>query len=323
MNLVLKIENLVKNFGAKQVLKDINLELKRGEILSILGRSGCGKSTLLRIIAGLETPSSGSIKTDEKISLMFQNYALMPHLSVFDNIALALHFMPKAQRFERTKNLLKRFFIDEIAGQKPDEISGGQAQRVAFARALANEAAIVLLDEPFSNLDTNLKTSLRNELKNLIKQSNISAILVTHDKDDAFVMSDRIALIDEGEIIALDTPRNLYLHPANALVASFLGEVNDLSALKQAYTELEAKLKPTLGAEFSEFYYELYKRNFIFRPEDVFLGGKFKAKVVQKQYLGAYMRLKLNYFGFEFMANIYEAAQLQDEINFGLKPLSF
>lgn len=318
---ILEISNLNKNFGNKNVLQNINLNLARGQILSILGKSGCGKSTLLRIIAGLESADSGDIKCDEKVSLMFQNYALMPHLSVSENIALAILDLKKPQRQAKIDELLKRFFIEEIAHQKPDEISGGQAQRVAFARAIACDAKVLLLDEPFSNLDSLLKQNMRSELKNLIKQSGISAILVTHDKDDAFVMSDKIALIQDGQIIANDTPKQLYLHPKTAVVAKFLGDINDFSHLKDILLETKADKHKELDESFDEFYYELHRRNFLFRPEDVLLGGKFKARVLEVQYLGAYQRVILEYANIKFMANIYESVDLGDEINFNLKAL--
>lgn len=321
MDSVLKVENLNKNFGIKKVLKDISFNLKRGEIVSVLGKSGCGKSTLLRIIAGLESASSGKITTNKSVSLMFQNYALMPHLNVNENIALALHYLPKAQRKKRVDELCEKFFIKDLANSRIDEISGGQAQRVAFARALANEAEVLLLDEPFANLDTGLKSALRIELLNLIKNSGVSALLVTHDKDDAFVMSDRIALIHNGELVALDSAKSLYLHPKNALVASFLGEVNDLSELKERISSLNADKRAQFTEEFNEFYYELSRRNFIFRPEDVALNGKFKAKVLNVVYLGAYQRVKLCYADMEFDANIYESINIEKELTFGFKPL--
>lgn len=318
---VLKISDLSKKFGNKDVLNGISLELNAGEILAVLGKSGCGKSTLLRIVAGLESADSGDIKCDEKVSLMFQNYALMPHLSVSENIALAILNLKKPQREIKIKQLLDKFFISDIADAKPDEISGGQAQRVAFARAVAGDAKVLLLDEPFSNLDASLRQSMRSELKNLIKQNGISAILVTHDKDDAFVMSDKIALLQNGKVIANDTPKQLYLHPKTAVVASFLGEVNDFTSFKKLLTHVEAKQhKDKLSDEFDEFYYELYKRDFLFRPEDVVLGGKFKAKVLQVQYLGAYQRVVLSYEGAEFCANIYESVDIAEELCFGLKP---
>ncbi|BCX78737.1 ABC transporter ATP-binding protein [Campylobacter sp. 19-13652] len=317
----LEIINLNKNFGAKNVLNDINLTLKRGQILSILGKSGCGKSTLLRIIAGLENKTSGEIKQYAKASLMFQNYALMPHLSVRENIELAILSLKKPQRKERVDALLDKFFIREISEQKPDEISGGQQQRVAFARAIAADAKILLLDEPFSNLDTKLKQNLRNELKTLIKQSDISAILVTHDKDDAFVMSDSIALIDDGKIIAHASPKELYLKPKNAKIASFLGEVNDFTHLKNTIRQNDAVQNAKLGERFSEFYYELYRRDFLFRPEDIKIGDKFKAKVLKIEYLGAYQRAVLECEGVEFVANLYQSDEIKEELYFDFWPL--
>lgn len=307
---VLEVLNLNKSFGKTQVLKDISLSLKSGEILSILGGSGCGKSTLLRIIAGLEKQDSGEIKALSSISLMFQNYALMPHLNVSENIALALYAMPAKERQARVDELLERFFIADLAKARIDEISGGQAQRVAFARAVANRAGILLLDEPFANLDTALKSAMRNELKSLIKSSGLAAILVTHDKDDVFVMSDSLALIKQGSLLDYASVRELYERPKNAEVASFLGAVNDLTALKCG------GLKECGAGHSDEFMLELEKRRFIFRPEEIVAGFKFKAKVVRAQYFGAYYELLLDFNGALFLANIYTKFDGKDEFFF-------
>ncbi len=180
MQEILKISHLSKKFGNNTVLKDINLSLNSGEILTILGGSGCGKSTLLRIIANLETADGGDIELlgdevckngvcskNKKVGMMFQNYALFPHINVSENIAFALHALPKYQRNQKVLELLDKFHISELKDKMIDKISGGQAQRVAFARAVANEERLLLLDEPFANLDSHLKNMLRNELKEL------------------------------------------------------------------------------------------------------------------------------------------------------------
>lgn len=304
-NSVLSIKNMNKFFDKTHILKDINLELESNQIITILGKSGCGKTTLLRIIAGLENTTNGEVITKTKVSLMFQNYALMPHLNVFKNIELALLRLPKSERKARIDELLSNFFIDKIANSKIDEISGGQAQRVAFARAVADKAGILLLDEPFSNLDSELKFTLRRELKKLIKSSGISAILVTHDKEDAFAMSDKIALIDDGHIIAFDDPKKLFRYPKNAKIASFLGEINSIENLQSVQNP--------------DFKAELEKRNFMFRPHDIIRGNKYIAKILNSEYLGAVQRFELEFEGVEFNALIYDEYENCNEFGFDFK----
>ena len=220
---MLKIKNLRKKFGQNEVLKGINLTLNDNEILSILGGSGSGKSTLLRCIAGLENGQYDEFSCDLNIGFMFQNYALFPHLSVYDNIAFGLNKFNKNEIKNRVNELLAKFGIEALRDKKPDQISGGQAQRVAFARAIAAGAKLLLLDEPFSNLDQGLKESLRAELKQMIQDENLSAILVTHDIDDAYYLSDKIALFDRGEILDIGAAKELFYSVKNPKSAKMLG----------------------------------------------------------------------------------------------------
>lgn len=291
MNEILKITNLCKKFGQNEVLKDINFSLKEGEILSVLGESGCGKSTMLRIIASLESADSGEIWLKEGcgVAMMFQNYALFPHLNVYKNIEFALSKLPKNERVARINELADKFKISELTQKMCDQISGGQAQRVAFARAVANREKLLLLDEPFANLDHNLRKNLRLELKEMIRQNGLSAIMVTHDKEDAFLLSDRIALIAGGKILALDTPENLYFRPASYETAKFLGDMNLISREDAA----------RLPAEFRAW---LERRNFMFRPHEIKQGGSYAAKVLSMQFLGAFYGLELEFGGVKFKA---------------------
>lgn len=289
MNKILKIENLNKSFGKVQILKDINLMLNEGEILSVLGESGCGKSTLLRIIAGLETKDSGNIMLcdDHGVAMMFQNYALFPHLNVYKNIEFALSKIAKNEREKEINELLEKFKIKELKDKMCDRISGGQAQRVAFARAVANKEKLLLLDEPFANLDHNLRSGLRAELKEMIKQNGLSAIMVTHDKEDAFLLSDKIALIKNGSILAIDTPQNLYFHPSSYEIAQFLGDMN----------LIDANSALNLPTKFQEW---LKDRNFMFRPQEIKSGSDYEAGILKAEFLGAFYELVLEFNGVKF-----------------------
>ncbi|MFD0680667.1 MULTISPECIES: ABC transporter ATP-binding protein [unclassified Paenibacillus] len=202
--------------GNESVLHDFSMHLEQGEVVGILGQSGCGKSTLLRLISGLEVPSSGSIVIDGKImvserlfvqpeargvGMVFQEYALFPHLTVEQNIMFGLHRLSRAERKQRLQAMLELVHLESYGKRYPHELSGGQQQRVAFARALAPEPAILLMDEPFSNLDAGLKGKIREELRQLLRTANMTSILVTHDKEDAVAICDRIVHMTNAELV--------------------------------------------------------------------------------------------------------------------------
>ena len=230
------LENISKSFGSKEILKNIDLEIQDGEFLVLVGASGCGKSTLLRMIAGLETPTNGKISINDKlvndvhpkdrdIAMVFQSYALYPHLNVFDNISLGLKVRKMAKceierRVNRAAEILK---LEEYLDRKPKELSGGQRQRVALARAIVREPKVFLMDEPLSNLDAKLRSEMRGEIKKLQQRLKTTFIYVTHDQTEALTMGDRIVVLNEGEIQQIDTPYNIYNHPKNTFVATFMG----------------------------------------------------------------------------------------------------
>ena len=257
MKPIVTIENLHKRFckGSICVANEVFFSIQEGEIFTILGRSGSGKTTLLRMLSGLETPDSGKICIGDKvvfdaktnlspnqrdIAIVFQNYALLPHLNIAQNIA----FGSKASKDE-VLAVMQKTKIDALASKYPHEISGGQQQRVALARAILDKPKILLLDEPLSNIDTELRAILRAELKEMIKLFGITALFITHDKEDAFYLSDRIAIMDGGDILQIGTPKEIYNHPTSLYCANFLGKMN---LLPQCFMQGEKELYCRLDA---------------------------------------------------------------------------
>src|SRR5277367_6034334 len=236
---LLSIRNVAKTFGRNAVLRNVSLEIAEGEFLTILGESGSGKTTLLRIIAGFETASSGELwmgtqRLDHqppyrrRVNTVFQNYALFPHLTVEENVAYGLRVAkrPESEITQRVAEALEKVKMSGHAKAKPAKISGGQQQRIALARALVNRPRLLLLDEPLSALDANLRRQMQVELKSLQREVGISFIFVTHDQEEAMVMSDRIALLRSGELEQVATPREIYGRPSTAYAAQFIGHTN-------------------------------------------------------------------------------------------------
>jgi spermidine/putrescine transport system ATP-binding protein len=236
---LLRIRNVAKTFGKNVVLRDISLEVAEGEFLTILGESGSGKTTLLRIIAGFEAATSGELwmggeRLDQlppykrRVNTVFQHYALFPHLTVQENVAYGLRVARPAETDidARVEQALARVKMTAYAKAKPSRISGGQQQRVALSRALVKRPQMLLLDEPLSALDANLRRQMQIELKSLQREVGISFVFVTHDQQEAMVMSDRIALLRMGELEQVATPRKIYSRPATAYTAQFIGHTN-------------------------------------------------------------------------------------------------
>ena len=223
----------------KQILKGLNLDVEKGELVSLLGPSGCGKSTTLRVVAGFIDPQGGSFLLDgedmtkvpvhkRNFGLVFQSYALFPHLSVYDNVAFGLRTrkMDKELIDKKVKDILEVCGLSDLANRFPRQMSGGQRQRVALARSLVIEPKLLLLDEPLSNQDAKLRLSMRVEIKRLQKKLGITTLFVTHDQEEALAISDRIAVINKGEIQQIGTPQHIYTRPANVFVATFIGHSN-------------------------------------------------------------------------------------------------
>jgi iron(III) transport system ATP-binding protein len=228
-------------YGEVVALRDITLEVREEEILCLLGPSGCGKTTILRLVAGLETPRRGSVRVGERVvtgegilvppekrgvGLLFQDYALFPHLSVADNVAFGLRGRPAAEQGRRVRELLERTHLIDRQQAYPHMLSGGEQQRVALARALAPGPRVLLLDEPFSGLDTQLRQRVRDETLHVLKEVGAAVVLVTHDPEEALFMADRIALMRAGRMVQVGEPTDLYFRPTEAFAAEFFGEVN-------------------------------------------------------------------------------------------------
>lgn len=236
---ILELVNLNKSFGNTQVLKGLNIEIARGEFITILGSSGCGKTTMLRIIAGLEEPDSGKVLLNgnditslepnkRNVNTVFQSYALFPNMNVEKNIAYGLKIkgIPKNQIKERVAQMLKMVQLEGFEKRNPNELSGGQRQRVAIARAVINQPDVLLLDEPLGALDLKLRRQMQLELKRFQKKLGITFIYITHDQEEAINMSDRIAVMRDGLFEQIGTPNDIYYHPRTSFVADFVGNAN-------------------------------------------------------------------------------------------------
>jgi spermidine/putrescine ABC transporter ATP-binding subunit len=236
---LLEVRAIAKRFGTRDVLKNISLNIASGEFLTLLGESGSGKTTLLRLIAGFEQPTAGEIwmageRLDtlppykRRVNTVFQNYALFPHLNVRDNVAYGLRVrgVPKNEIAGRVDEALKMVKMTEFAGARPSRLSGGQQQRIALARALVNRPQLLLLDEPLSALDASLRKQMQSELKALQREIGITFLFVTHDQEEAMALSDRIALLRDGALEQVASPREIYAHPATAYTAQFIGQTN-------------------------------------------------------------------------------------------------
>ncbi|WP_454854978.1 ABC transporter ATP-binding protein [Rhizobium binxianense] len=237
----LSLAGVSAHYGSTRILDDLNLTVRSGQLISLLGASGCGKTTTLRLIAGFLKPSSGSIRLGDKeltslpphrrdIGLVFQNYALLPHLSVIDNVGFGLRQrgVASAERRKRSLDMLDIVGMVHLADRLPAALSGGQKQRVALARALVIDPQLMMFDEPLSNLDAKLRVDMRVQIRRLQMAGQRTAVYVTHDQEEAFSISDQVAIMDAGRVVQLDTPETLYRRPANAFVARFVGFENIL-----------------------------------------------------------------------------------------------
>jgi len=271
---IVEFINVTKRFGDFTAVKDLSLKVYPGEFFALLGPSGCGKSTLLRMLAGFETPTSGTIMLDGKdlaltpankrpVNMMFQSYALFPHLSVRDNIAFGLKrsSMEKGAIAERTQEMLRLVKMESFADRKPHQMSGGQRQRVALARSLAKNPKLLLLDEPLGALDAKLRESTQFELVNIQEKLGTTFIIVTHDQEEAMTVATRIGVMNDGILAQTDTPADIYENPKSSFVADFIGDVNMIEGHIHATTS-------KAGKEFMELTVEGQKKPFAARCSD-------------------------------------------------------
>ena len=254
---VIRCLDLTKWFGSVRAVSGVDLEVWPGEIVSILGPSGSGKTTLLRLIAGFESPSEGSVHIQGRevssprstvqperrnVGMVVQEYALFPHLTVERNIAFGLQKLSETGRAERVREVLDLVGMDGLGGRFPHELSGGQQQRVALARTLAPNPVTVLLDEPFSNLDSSMRQRLRIEVERILRSHSTAAMFVTHDREEAFAMADRVGVMVEGELLQIDIPERVYHFPANAAIARLTGTCDFIPGVVRADGRVDTEL---------------------------------------------------------------------------------
>lgn len=309
MESLLKLTQIHQSYHQQEIIKHLSLVLKKGEIGCLLGPSGCGKTTVLRCIAGFESISSGEITINGKIvcnadfnlppeqrriGMVFQDYALFPHLSVSANIGFGLQQYTKAERTHRINELITTVGLTEASDRYPHELSGGQQQRVALARALAPRPDLLLLDEPFSNLDISLRERLSLEVRDILKDQHTTAILVTHDQTEAFSVADVIGVMHQGEILQWDTAYNLYHHPTNRFVAQFIGQGTFVPGHFISPEKIQIALGIVENRDYSD-YFEQSKHTInetvdvLLRPDDIVYNeaSTLQATVVNKAFRGA------------------------------------
>jgi iron(III) transport system ATP-binding protein len=306
----LEVQGLQHGYNGAEVVRGLDFTLAHGAIGCLLGPSGCGKTTVLRCIAGFETIRAGSIRLNgvlvsgpgamlpperRHIGMVFQDYALFPHLTVERNIAFGLRALPAAGRASRVRELAELTGLAEVLGSYPHELSGGQQQRVALARALAPRPELLLLDEPFSNLDVDLRERLSLEVREIIKASGATAVLVTHDQQEAFAVADEIGVMHEGRIVQWDSAYNLYHRPANRFVADFVGQGVFLPAKVLDSRQVEFELGTLQGEVPSACQIGCdacgkgCRTDILLRPDDVVHddASELKAEVLHKAFRGA------------------------------------
>jgi len=307
---LLELKGLRQSYGDQEVVKGLSFSLARGGIGCLLGPSGCGKTTVLRCIAGFEPVTAGEIELNgqvvsapgrmvppekRRIGMVFQDYALFPHLSVLDNIAFGLHALARDERDRRAAEYLAAVGLSGASGKYPHELSGGQQQRVALARALAPRPDLLLLDEPFSNLDVDLRERLGQEVREIIKRSNTTAVLVTHDQQEAFAIADEIGIMHEGEIKQWDTAYNLYHRPVSRFVADFVGQGVFLPGSVQSSREVSIELGALRGEipDMCELGCDACGKgcqvDVLLRPDDIVHddASRLRAEVLHKAFRGA------------------------------------
>lgn len=337
-DIIIDIEHISKSFDGVQVLKDINLKIRKGEFVTLLGPSGCGKTTMLRMLAGFTQPDEGRITMEglditeipphhRQLNTVFQKYALFPHLDVYDNIAfgLKLHKVPSDEIEKRVRKVLKMVSMTDYEERDVDSLSGGQQQRVAIARAIVNQPKVLLLDEPLAALDLKMRKDMQMELKEMHRELGITFIYVTHDQEEALTLSDTIVVMNEGVIQQIGTPADIYNEPANSFVADFIGESNILNGIipcdekvQFIYHDFECVDKGFAPDEHVDV---------VIRPEDIYI---FNTNLDKAQFTGIvqscifkgvhYEMTVLTKEGYEIMIQDYNAFEVGSEVGMLIRP---
>ncbi|AGB15383.1 ABC-type spermidine/putrescine transport system, ATPase component [Halovivax ruber XH-70] len=303
---VLSLEGIEHSYGSECVVESYSLEVYDGEILTLLGPSGCGKTTTLRLIAGLESPDAGEIQLhgtvvadsdrseppeDRNVGVVFQDFALFPHLTAAENVRFGIDDWPTDERDERVAELLDLVGLADQADAYPGELSGGQQQRIALARSIAPEPDLLLLDEPFSNLDVDLRVEMREEVRRIIKETGVTAISVTHDQEEALSISDRVAVMYDGQLEQVGIPETVFQQPTSRFVAGFLGHASFLSGTvtgDHVDTALGRVLRDDVGGLVEA--YDSTEVDLLVRPDDVTAypatGAETDGEVIYRRYLG-------------------------------------
>ena len=332
---IITLDKINISFNGETILKDLSLDIKEGEFVTLLGASGCGKTTMLRIIAGFLKPDSGNVFFKGKcinnvpahkrnVNTIFQKYALFPHLNVYENVAFGLRIQKRPEKEIKDKviSMLKMVNLSSYIDRDINLLSGGQQQRIAIARALANNPKVLLLDEPLGALDLKLRKDMQSELKSIHKKTGITFILVTHDQEEALSMSDTVIVIDKGEIQQIGTPEDIYNEPKNAFVADFIGESNIVDGLmiddyrvkfaKKEFKCLDSgfgKMKPV---------------DVVIRPEDVEVTscekGDIYGLVTSATFKGVHNEIIVDVDDFKWMIQTTESHKTGDKIGLIIKP---
>lgn len=305
---VLELDGVTKRFGSEFAVDELSLSIQEGELLTLLGPSGCGKTTTLRLIAGLERPDGGSIRVGGKkvaaagerafvpperrdVGVVFQDFALFPHMSATENVAFGLDDWEESARKARVEELLELVGLTDHAQSTPSELSGGQKQRIALARSLAPEPEILLLDEPFSNLDVDLRVEMREEVRHILKETGVTGISVTHDQEEAMSISDRVAVMNKGALVQVAHPEAVFQHPESRFVAGFLGHASFLPGYVTddlVETSLGAIGRDRIHGLAPE--YDRTKIDVLVRPDDVLVRSanedEADGRVTYRRYLG-------------------------------------
>lgn len=326
----LKLTDVSKFFGSTAAVKDVNLDIEKGEFISFLGPSGCGKTTTLRMIAGFEFPNSGTITLDgeeithknpsqRNVGMVFQSYALFPNLTIGQNIGFGLEVrkLSKAEIAKKVEEMLALVHLEKHKDKYPYQLSGGQQQRIALARALAINPRVLLLDEPLSALDAKIRVELRLEIRRIQQAMNITTVYVTHDQEEALLLSDRVVVMSEGHVEQVGTPASIYNYPATEFVAQFVGQLNLLPVSEVNLANSTCLLagnrihfEPAPGRETGP------AGRLAIRPEELQIGAgdgtanRLQGRVESVLFLGAVVRLRIHINGITLTADLFNERQL-------------